>query len=176
MSIQYSSPDGAPHLLMFRCDILRATLSTRACATNWEGCQDAPEHPRFYSCARCPIGAAHAGQTVTTASPMKGASICGRCQRFTERLVRGHLCVSCYNRQAEVISGRNAKGSAPVRHPPLARHSMLVMVGDVLTRVGVTMATSNDEVMVKALREAPARVRFMWDTSAPARYAQGRLW
>ncbi len=174
--IEYHSPDGAPHLLMFRCEPLRATLSTRACAANWEGCQDDPEHPRFYSCGRCPIGAAHAGQTVTTASPMKGANICGRCQRFTDRLIRQHLCVSCYNRQAEVLSGKNAKGSAPIRHAPLARHSLRVMVGDKPERFTIAQATSPDEVMVMALREAPARVRFVWNTEAPARFAQKLLW
>lgn len=174
--VQYTRPEGAPHLLMFRCEPLRATVSTRTCASNWEGCQDDPEHPRFYNCSRCPIGAAHAGQTVTTASPIKGAPICGRCQRFTDRLVRGHLCVSCYNRQCEVLTGKNAKGSAPVRHPPLGPRSMRVMVGDQPQRVGLALAVSDDELMVKALREAPARVRFMWDADRPARFAQQRLW
>jgi len=47
--------------------------------------------------------------------------MCVRCERreFGLRLLSDMLCVSCWNRQSEVLKGRNARGCAPLKFKPL---------------------------------------------------------
>lgn len=65
----------------------------------------APAH----ACKRCSVGAAHAGGQPAPAT----ARECIRCDRRGGKLVRGLLCVSCYNRQQEVVKGRDRRGRTP---------------------------------------------------------------
>ena len=154
---------------------MRATLSTDACAKNWRGAYEDPESPRAHNCRGCPIGASHAGETAASTSPLRGASICGRCQRMTERLVYGHLCVSCYNRQAEVLAGKNAKGKKPVKLGKLEPRRIRITAGGEPQYVALPLTTSNDELFVKALRDSSHEVVFCWDPAAPALFNQGTL-
>jgi hypothetical protein len=41
--------------------------------------------------------------------------ICPRCRNGTTRMIKGERCISCYNRQRELRSGRNARGNIPVK-------------------------------------------------------------
>ncbi|KFG67127.1 hypothetical protein JH26_23815 [Microvirga sp. BSC39] len=50
--------------------------------------------------------------------------ICGRCHRSATRLIRKHLCFSCFNREREVIKGRNAKGTKPLKLTALDARSV----------------------------------------------------
>lgn len=119
---------GAP--LVFHCERLKANLSPSSCATNHRRCFN-------LSCASCPIGEAHAAALTPTLthSPrqletgLKSSSnkdqdcnlrfrqavsqICIRCNAKVMRRVEPGLCVSCLNRTAEVICGRNSKGTYP---------------------------------------------------------------
>lgn len=92
-------------LLVFDCTPLRASLSPAACAGNFL-------HHRCLACQDCPIGAHHAG---VDANPTRPQGSCIRCGELSgNRLIGRSWCVSCYNRQREVLNGCNAKGSFPV--------------------------------------------------------------
>lgn len=127
--ILFSIYPGAP--LVFHCKPLRANLSPNTCATN---------HSRGLnlSCAHCPIGAEHVAgafkvsddsrqdktvlRNVNRETPQDGYAIgirrfvsqtCIRCNAQVMRRIEPGLCVSCLNRHAEVIQGRNSKGTFP---------------------------------------------------------------
>ncbi|WP_454435435.1 hypothetical protein [Thauera mechernichensis] len=100
----YFAPAYAPHLWLFHCQVQHMDLSREACANF---------HVRKHTaaCARCPIGAHHAGRQ---APPQHLAeSTCARCEGHASRIIQGRLCVSCFNRQGEVERGRDRKGNAP---------------------------------------------------------------
>lgn len=65
--------------------------------------------------------------------PRVRSPICVRChQPSVRRLIYGNLCISCANRQFEYIRGRNAKGTVPIKHPPLQVVTMLAESGGIL--------------------------------------------
>ena len=102
--VLYFRPDFAPHLELFHCAQQRLDLSREACAGF---------HLRRHTvaCGRCPIGAHHAGRQ---APPQHLAeSTCARCEGHASRIIQGRLCVSCFNRQGEVIRGYDRKGNMP---------------------------------------------------------------
>ncbi|CAH1747494.1 protein of unknown function [Thauera humireducens] len=102
----YFAPAYAPHLQLFRCHAQHLDLSREACA-------DFHKRRKTVSCARCPIGAHHAGRRAPAeAAPMNGCARCGR-QDGARRLIHGRICVSCFNRQGEVIRGYDRKGNVP---------------------------------------------------------------
>lgn len=93
---------GAP--LVFDCERLRARLTPSACAANFiKG--------RCLTCLDCAVGRDHAGPAGARLNDA-GARKCLRCSRKAHRLVRD-LCISCYNRESEVLRGTNAKGAFP---------------------------------------------------------------
>jgi hypothetical protein len=112
--IAYFAVDGAEGDY-FECGPYRARLSTTACAKRWRGAQVAMDAAaeRLEKCRSCAIGAAHAGQRQIYRSPIYAASICRRCGNGTTRMIRGELCISCYNRQREFKVGRDRKGMVP---------------------------------------------------------------
>mgnify|MGYP000971206371 CR=1 FL=1 len=110
----------------FDCALLRATLSTKACALRWNAAREAEEErrDRLISCKRCPVGAMHFEAhrqhepAEVPAAPMERkpprASVCVRCGKPSDRLVGGELCVSDFNREREWLRGYNARGN-PMR-------------------------------------------------------------
>lgn len=99
---------------LFRCPTYRCDLSPISCAGRFMGAQNLTDkagmgHPA-YECKHCPIGAQHAG--VHSLKPKRRAE-CLRCGQWAHKLVRGLLCVSCFNRQSEVLKGKDRRG-----HPP----------------------------------------------------------
>ncbi len=111
----------------FRCPSY-GTMSVSACARNFEEAPNLLREGRLQRCVGCAIGCSHAGNSAA-AEPIAAASMvyrvaCVRCRRDgrTEgtrligrlRLVRQRtICVSCYNREREVLVGANAKGAIP---------------------------------------------------------------
>lgn len=100
---------------------LRGTLPVSACADNYRS-------RRYDSCVGCAIGREHAGEEAvgTKSAPPPPPVVprmcirCGQTGMTAERLigrlrrVRAHtICVSCYNREREVVRGVNAKGATP---------------------------------------------------------------
>lgn len=158
----------------FRCERQRATLSTEACASMWrEG-----NHENIESragCKACPIGAMHAGESEASMSQLRGMVLCARCHRGATRLIHEHLCVSCQNRQYEIVKGKNAKGTAPSRLPPLQPRRLWFMAGSTPTVVARKLTADVTELMVAALRDSKQHVRFAFKAMAPKR-AQAALW
>ncbi len=156
---------GRPH---FRCDRQSATISVDACRSMWTA-GNAAGSERCTACKGCSIGALHAGQQLANLSPLYGARICARCHRGATRLIEGHLCISCYNRQRELRVGRNAKGVAPIKAAAsLARRGLDYVRGTAWARLDLPLAADRIELMVAVLRDSRERVRFALHTPARA--------
>lgn len=115
--VAYFTVPGAD-LRMFRCEDQDATLSTRGCADRWTRAQETAGADSLSGCARCPIGAVHAGKPAVTFSPSYGSSRCPRCG-YGYRLIGDRVCVSCYNREGELKRARNTRGNRPRFLPAL---------------------------------------------------------
>lgn len=113
----------------FRCERQALVLTKPGCARLWLSAQENEPKPweGRAKCLTCPIGAAHAGRTIAPMAEITAElkRICPRCERFATRLIGKRLCVSCYNRQREVIVGKNAKGNKPLLASVL--HSEIVV-------------------------------------------------
>jgi len=172
---EYFAIDGVPGKVYFRCERQRATLSTTACAASWRRADELNDG-QCAACRLCPTGAVHAGEVAASMSPLKGTLTCARCHRPSARLIGGHRCVSCYNREREVLAGRNAKGTAPVKTCRLdARHLRFNANGD-MRYLRVAMSADMDELIVATLRDSRSRVSFAYDSRPPAAVRQARLW
>ncbi len=100
------------------------TLSAAGCARLWHSAQETRPLPweGRHRCLSCPIGAARAGRPGVGPFPpaelLREWVICPRSRRPATRLSRGHLingrlCVSCSNRDREVLRGEDARGRPP---------------------------------------------------------------
>lgn len=172
--VDYFTIDGAPGQY-FRCDRYRATLSVSACARMWRAANREGDETHSL-CLRCPIGAAHAGETAASMSPLKGAVVCGRCHRRTERLIRGHICVSCYNREREIRIGKNAKGTAPSKLRPLSRRHVYYLEGSEPKTLTLDLSAATDELIVAILRDADRKTQFAFRSEIRGTRSQMRLW
>lgn len=116
--VQYTDIHGCR---VFRCEAYQAKLSARACAGRFVAAQSAKDEylDPIAKCRMCPIGAAHAGTTVTHYSRVFEKRICPRCLKGTTRMIGNRRCVSCYNRERELRFNRNRKGTPLVRVRPL---------------------------------------------------------
>lgn len=117
VSVTYRTIDGAPGQY-FDCPYGVAMLSVTSCAQLYLEAMS-PKGLREglrISCRACPVGAAHAGvpSEVASSSRFLGVLYCSRCHGDARRLIRGSICVSCYNREREVLIGKNAKGGKPI--------------------------------------------------------------
>jgi hypothetical protein len=61
--------------------------------------------------------------------------------------------VSCYNREREVVKGANAKGSPPIKHPPLDPRTVFYRAGDTCQSKTVARSMSTEELIVAVLRD-----------------------
>jgi len=109
------------------------TMSPEACARNYQSAPDTIRSGRLEACLGCAIGhrhaggqerAAHVAVAPAGATSLRAKPACLRCRRSGRerssrligrmRLIREHtICVSCYNREREVLRGKNAKGAPP---------------------------------------------------------------
>lgn len=173
--IEYFEHAELPGRKMFRCEARKATLTTQSCADMWRESQKRGSHCRTWLCRNCPIGAQHAGFGEISLSPLRGTNTCARCHRSADRLIRGHVCVSCYNREREVVVGANARGRTPVKHPPVYRLSIRAIVEGMPRRVTVERAASTEELVVATLRDTPKRVLFAFQGHRVGPMVQGEL-
>ncbi|RKP44715.1 hypothetical protein D7S86_27190 [Pararobbsia silviterrae] len=125
--VTYFEQEGAPGKY-FACAHY-GTMSVNACARNFTDAPHSVKQGRLQRCIGCSVGATHAGVDAPPAASPPSSSIvyrpaCVRCRRDGRtqgsrlvgrmRLVRGGtICVSCFNREKEVVSGANAKGAKP---------------------------------------------------------------
>lgn len=113
----------------FRCDHY-GTMAPGGCARNFTEAPEAIKRARLEHCIGCAVGQHHVDPTAKARKPLPQRTafayrkICVRCRRGGAaddnrligrmRLVRnGTMCVSCYNREREVVHGKNAKGARP---------------------------------------------------------------
>lgn len=173
--VQYFTPTWAPPgKQMFACDRLSATLGVEQCATNWSR---ATAGDGMLRCKGCRIGACHAGEDQPNMSPLRGCMVCARCQRGTNRLIFGWLCVSEYNREKEWRAKRNAKGSYPSRMRPLDQRTVAYTEAGEPKRVTRAHTQTTEELVFGVLRDASRAVRFHFDGSQVAKFAlQEQLW
>ena len=104
---------------MIECAPRALTCSVEACARDWQRAQARKPFPweSRWHCRGCAEGAARAGQPVARGLEVGRLDgvlhTCTRCHRRTDRIVQ-RFCLSCYNRERELQTGRNGKGSTPV--------------------------------------------------------------
>ena len=126
-SLTYVTLDGIPGKY-FTCPSY-GLMSVGSCARNFTDAPGAVRSGRLQKCIGCEHGRAHAGAPKIEEAPkalqsLQYRPVCCRCRRdgTTQgtrligklRLVRAHsICVSCFNREKEVIAGRNSKGAKP---------------------------------------------------------------
>lgn len=153
------------------------TMSDASCAKNYEAAPQAVRSGRLDGCLGCKIGARHAAgaggdgvaaEAVVAAAPPQCGAICVRCRRSGRdagsrlvgrmRLVRGHtICVSCYNREREVVHGANAKGAAPRKWRGLFRARVVYVNGtDVVRNRMPSPVADHLEVALTLLRQSTA--------------------
>lgn len=156
----YTSREDCPGVF-FECTRLRGSVSTEWCARQWREVSAAPSntlHARWASCRRCAIGALHAGVAADERpSAVAEMRFCVRCLAESARIIRGRLCVSCYNREGEYRVGRNAKGKRPVQHPELIDVRLVVTYPDGSRPSGAVVikdCTFPLEGVLRALRNA----------------------
>lgn len=166
MKVEYETVEGVSGQY-FRCPFGVANLlSTKACA----GLYNEAMSPRGlreglrYQCRACPVGAQHAGVSVETASGSRflGSLYCSRCHGSARRLIRGSICVSCYNREREVLIGRNAKGGKPIHGKAVAPTTVGCVVEGVVSVRRMDRVASRVEAVLSVLRNESKSVTFGW--------------
>lgn len=160
-AISYRFLAALPDESFFDCGRLHATLSTSACADMWRQANEGRSE-RYSACRACFIGASHAGVDNATHSPIAGALVCARCTRGCTRLIHANLCVSCFNREREMIRGRNARGVPPTKLAPLAPRRIFFFANGYPHVVRSERTTSPAELLVATMRDAIHVVAFGW--------------
>lgn len=169
-AMDYKTIAWAPGQQYFDCDRMHATLSTTACANNWRRSQD--RDGGLWQCRGCRVGAGHAGEREANLWFGRGELICARCHRGTVRLVRGELCVSCYNRERESILGVNARGVFPTKMPALRERTLFFVQGLAARQVTKPRSLDMTELLVAQLRDARESVTFAF-RAPPAAFDRG---
>ena len=150
-----------PGVPFFDCVRLHASLTTVHCAEMWRLANEGRSE-RHSACRACPIGAAHAGVSNASRSPIRGALVCSRCGRGSTRLVRANLCVSCYNRERECVKGRNARGAIPVKLTHLDPRRICFTTDGLIHQTRTERTAGVAELYLATLRDAVHTVAFGW--------------
>ncbi len=123
------------------------------------------------ACKSCPVGARHAGVVDNSTSRFLGNTSCSRCHKGASRLIRGSICVSCFNREREYLIGKNAKGSEPIFCKPIGSIyvSCVIDYGVTIQVRQMVKVTSLVEVYLSILRTMPKKIWFGMVNQMPAR-------
>ena len=173
--------DGAP--VTFECPRIpgKLWLMPEACAKSWKdgNGSDPDKRMKFHYCTRCPIGAKNAGcDSLAVVNPYYMRKRCPRCDRPSARMIGGRVCVSCYNRELEVLKGRDGRGKVPKNLPQVRPVMVAALVNGRLHSVQVPYAVDEAEAALQVLRKTSGEVRFGFHPKAPVVGAvvQLRLW
>jgi len=152
----------------FDCPFGFATLTTQACAKSYKLAMSSRGLRKGLRivCKACPVGAMHAGTPKAEVSESRflGCGFCSRCQSDARRLIRGSICVSCYNRERELLIGKNAKGGKPIFARPISSISIAFTVGEdarVIVR-RMDKVSSYLEAIISIQRTQPKQVVYGW--------------
>ncbi len=89
-----------------------ATFSKRFCAESHIKANAKETKLWRPHCKKCPTGAACLGSNeYLDRSILFGSKRCARCERLSDRLICGLVCVSCKNREYESHTGLNGRGN-----------------------------------------------------------------
>lgn len=159
-SISYRAHPLAPGWY-FDCPLGNGLLSDKACGALYKdkSKQGRERHPM---CVRCPVGAIHAGEADRLQSRFFKSNLCVRCFRPCARKLRGALCPSCYNRERELIAGKNARGKYPVLARPLKKERLGCVIGGNAVVRQFDRVTSRVEAMLMVLGKEEGVVAFFW--------------
>ncbi len=137
------------------------TLSTDSCAALWLRAKKARYEPgsTIGICKGCDIGAQHAGRKNEPVVPVVAG--CVRCHRASLRLVNNLTCISCYNRERELVQGRNARGCKPIHLAPLGPVSLAYRVGSRVSQVTLRRVSGMLEAELSVVRRLQQSVDFM---------------
>lgn len=137
---------------LFQCPQYGGTLrlTPGACAQQYRRAKKVDQWDQLAPCKGCAIGASHAGEKVEHAPP---AHVCLRCDKPAGRLIRGQICVSCYNREREALTGRYRRSKPPAN---LRVTKLAVAIAGAYTPVSV-LAASASEAMLMAVRRHPGQ-------------------
>lgn len=160
-AIAYRAIPEMPGAAFFDCTRLHANLTTVACTAMWRSANE-QRSERYTACRSCFVGATHAGVSNATRSPISCALVCARCARGATRLIHGNLCVSCYNRERELIRGRNARGMVPTKLAPLSPRQVFYMANGRAQVLRSERTTNSAELIIATLRDAMHTVAFAW--------------
>jgi hypothetical protein len=168
--VAYINYPGLTGTKLFRCEPYRATLTTIACSKRWRESQTTrgQDSSQVEKCRGCPLGAIHSGEQPVFYSALFDMAICPRCRRGATRIIGNTRCISCYNREREWVSGKNAKGTKPVRLKPLNRRRVRYATpGHVISDYEADLCVDTLELMVSVLRAARGRVSFGFHVRPP---------
>lgn len=149
----------------FRCSPYQSSMSVTSCAGMYRA-EKGRQNGRHPHCNGCAVGALHAGEAPPVESAYLGSKICPRCRQPAARIVKG-VCVSCINREYEVVRGCNAKGSAPVRLKPLGPVAVSYAADGEVRATTFPRVVDRVEAVLRVLRTQPGEVVFGWYSSAP---------
>jgi hypothetical protein len=160
-TVEYFALDAAPGIKVFRCDKLRATLTVHGCAQNYRTALTRTEQAeRLHGCRNCAVGGLHTGQKPVRLSQFYGQNICCRCTSPASRIINSRLCVSCQNREYEIVKGRNAKGQPPVKLQPLHPRRISVSVEGLVSEFRLERSSDTAELMLAVLRNKRGDIAF----------------
>ena len=108
-------------------------LMPKSCASYYIAGKRAEPWETVHHCQGCEIGARHAGESVV-AKPVEHH--CAACGSPSPRMIFGVVCVSCFNRLAEAIRGRNARGKPPRKWGAVRMTGLVAVVRGGLVFVG----------------------------------------
>lgn len=153
----------------FNCPYGFGTLSVASCAKNFavSSTAEARRGCKLTRCDGCEVGCMHAGGGGVEVPPDAGL-VCTRCARPATRLIRGVVCVSCYNREREVLIGKNAKGKYPVKCKPIVSEAISYKAhgGPVKVRK-MDRVTRGGESANVVLASEPGPIDFLWSVLTP---------
>ena len=150
---------------LFECERRDAVLSPNSCAVMWSNANGSKSCPiNLTKCHNCPVGAHHSGCDVSGSSQQ--LNLCARCNRPSVRMVRDRICISCANREYEVLRGVNARGCFPSKHPPLHKISIRYRYGGSVILWGGELVTNSVEAMMSVIKICGDEVEFSFGSAA----------
>jgi hypothetical protein len=175
--LAYCQVEGAPGRY-FRCDRY-GLMRDEACARSFLAAPEAARGGRLTGCVGCEVGRAHAAAP-TEAGGAIAPQVCVRCRRSAAdidtvgrvRFVRGLICVSCFNREREVVLGRDRKGN----RPGLVLCPYEVAVVDASRRLAparLPLARDRVEVALTAIRQRGAATLVGWASPGLVQVGKG---
>jgi hypothetical protein len=168
--ITYRSIDGVPGQY-FDCPSGMGCLSANACGRAYSEAMSPVglKEGRRITCRACPVGAQHAGVPTEAASVSRfvGSSCCSRCHGDARRLIRGSICVSCFNREREYLIGKNAKGGKPIHAKTIGSEVITCLIGSSVQVRKMDKVASPMECVLSVLRSESRTVFFSWVGASP---------